>query len=144
RIAPQMAPYHLRLDWLMWFAAMSSPAQHPWIEPFLIKLLQNDTPTLKLLRQNPFAHARPAFVRARLYRYRFSTARERRETGQCWMRDLVGDYVPPVRLSRASEPRTCTTSKYARSLESITSRSSWCRGPESNRRHHALQVPPLT
>ena len=102
RIPPQVAPYHLRLDWLMWFAAMSSPAQHPWFVPFLIKLLQNDTPTLKLLRQNPFAHAPPAFVRARLYRYRFSTTRERRETGQWWMRDLVGDYVPPVRLSRAS------------------------------------------
>jgi len=101
RIPPQMAPYHLRLDWLMWFAAMSSPPQHPWFVPFLIKLLQNDPPTLKLLRQNPFPHAPPAFVRARLYRYRFSTAGERRETGQWWMRDLVGDYVPPVRLSRA-------------------------------------------
>ena len=26
----QVAPYHLRLDWLMWFAAMQSPLQHPW------------------------------------------------------------------------------------------------------------------
>src|SRR5262249_48971150 len=25
RRPPQIAPYHLRLDWLMWFAAMSSP-----------------------------------------------------------------------------------------------------------------------
>ena len=96
---PQIAPYHLRLDWLMWFAAMSSPRQHPWFVPLLIKLLQNDTPTLKLLGRNPFAHAPPAFVRARLYRYRFSTPRERGDTGQWWMRDLVGDYVPPVRLA---------------------------------------------
>ena len=65
----------------------------------LIKLLQNDSATLKLLRRNPFPHGPPAFVRARLYRYRFSTARERRQTGQWWMRDLVGDYVPPVRLA---------------------------------------------
>ena len=99
RIPPQVAPYHLRLDWLMWFAAMSSPLDHPWFVPFLIKLLQNDTPTLKLLRRNPFPHAPPAFVRARLYRYRFSNSRERRETGLWWMRDLVGDYVPPVRLA---------------------------------------------
>ena len=105
RIPPQVAPYHLRLDWLMWFAAMSSPVDHPWFVPFLIKLLQNDTPMLRLLRRNPFPHAPPAFVRARLYRYRFSTARERRETGQWWMRDLVGDYVPPVRLAgRDKEP----------------------------------------
>jgi len=99
RLPPQVAPYHLRLDWLMWFAAMSSPVDHPWFVPFLIKLLQNDSATLKLLRRNPFPHGPPAFVRARLYRYRFSTARERRQTGQWWMRDLVGDYVPPVRLA---------------------------------------------
>src|SRR6202022_3145695 len=49
RIPPQVAPYHLRLDWLMWFAAMSSPVDHPWFVPFLIKLLENDRPTLKLL-----------------------------------------------------------------------------------------------
>src|SRR2546425_1839975 len=34
---PQVAPYHLRLDWLMWFAAMSSPAHHEWFVPLLAK-----------------------------------------------------------------------------------------------------------
>jgi hypothetical protein len=52
---------------------------------------------------NPFPHAPPAFVRARLYRYRFSTSRERRETGKWWMRDLVSDYMPPVRIAGPSE-----------------------------------------
>jgi hypothetical protein len=101
RIPPQVAPYHLRLDWLMWFAAMQSPQEHPWFIAFLTKLLQNDRATLKLLRANPFPHAPPAFVRARLYRYRFSTARERRETGNWWMRELVSDYMPPVRIDWA-------------------------------------------
>ena len=27
---PQIAPYQLRLDWQMWFAAMSSPDEYPW------------------------------------------------------------------------------------------------------------------
>jgi len=99
RIPPQVAPYHLRLDWLMWFAAMASAQQHPWFIAFLVKLLQNDRATLKLLRTNPFPQAPPTFVRARLYRYRFSTARERRETGNWWMRDLVSDYMPPVRIA---------------------------------------------
>ena len=99
RIPPQVAPYHLRLDWLMWFAAMATPQEHPWFIAFLVKLLQNDRATLKLLRSNPFPHAPPAFVRARLYRYRFSTGRERRETGNWWMRDLVSDYMPPVRIA---------------------------------------------
>src|ERR1700736_5135213 len=100
RIPPQVAPYHLRLDWLMWFAAMSTPRDHPWFVPLLIKLLENDHPTLKLLRANPFPKTRPTFVRARLYRYRFTTTREWRQTGNWWARDLAGDYVPPVRLAR--------------------------------------------
>jgi membrane protein implicated in regulation of membrane protease activity len=99
RIPPQIAPYHLRLDWLMWFAAMSTPLDHPWFVPLLIKLLEEDPPTLNLLRRNPFPHGPPAFIRARLYRYRFSTGRERRETGNWWIRELVGDYVPPARLA---------------------------------------------
>src|SRR5207248_2795064 len=101
-IWPQVAPYHLRLDWLMWFAAMSSPGEHTWFIPLLIKLLENDPPTVKLIKRNPFAEKAPAYVRARLYRYRFSTPAERRTTRQWWMRQLVGDYVPPVRL-RLSE-----------------------------------------
>jgi hypothetical protein len=98
RIPPQVAPYHLRLDWLMWFAAMSSPMEHSWFVPFVVKLLQNDRPTLKLIRSNPFRQRAPAYVRARLYRYRFSTPAEWRKTRQWWMRQLVGDYLPPVRL----------------------------------------------
>src|SRR5579885_1362696 len=42
RRPPQIAPYHLRLDWLMWFAAMSSYRRHPWFVHFLGKLLEGD------------------------------------------------------------------------------------------------------
>ncbi len=100
RSPPQVAPYHLRLDWLMWFAAMATPQEYPWFIALLTKLLQNDRATLKLLRSNPFPDVPPAFVRARLYRYRFSTWRERRETGNWWMRELVSDYLPSVRIAR--------------------------------------------
>jgi hypothetical protein len=99
RCPPQVAPYHLRLDWLMWFAAMSSRAQHPWFTPLILRLLENHRPTLGLLRRNPFPDAPPRFVRARLYRYRFSTPSERRATGAWWVRELVGDYLPPVHLA---------------------------------------------
>jgi lipase maturation factor len=98
RRPPQFAPYHLRLDWLMWFAAMSSPMYHEWFVPLLGKLLEGDRPTLRLLRKDPFDGARPRFVRALLYLYRFTAPRERRETGAWWHRELVGDYVPPVSL----------------------------------------------
>jgi hypothetical protein len=97
---PQFAPYHLRLDWLMWFAAFSSPSYNEWFLPFVIKLLQADRPTLRLLRHDPFAGKPPRFVRARLWRYRFTTSAERRETGEWWRRTLVGEYLPPVALRR--------------------------------------------
>src|SRR5260370_1060665 len=59
RRPPQYAPYHLRLDWLMWFAAMSSPMYHEWFVPLMVTLLEADPPTLRLLRSDPFAGARP-------------------------------------------------------------------------------------
>jgi hypothetical protein len=102
RRPPQIAPYHLRLDWLMWFAAMSPVYEymdHPWLIVFVQKLLQNDAATLKLISRNPFPEG-PAIIRARLYRYRYATAKERRETGQWWVRTLAGEYLPPVSLGR--------------------------------------------
>jgi lipase maturation factor len=102
RRPPQIAPYHLRLDWLIWFAAMSSPMYHEWFIPLLGKLLESDRSTLRLLRTDPFAGNPPRFVRALLYLYRFTTTKERRETGAWWHRELVGDYVPPVSLRGVS------------------------------------------
>jgi hypothetical protein len=98
RRPPQVAPYHLRLDWLMWFAALSPAYAHSWFVPLVVKLLENDTATIKLLRRNPFPDAPPRYVRALFYRYRFTTRRERKETGDWWVRDLVGDYLPAVSL----------------------------------------------
>jgi len=100
RRPPQVAPYHLRLDWLMWFAAMSPVYEyldHPWLIVFVQKLLENDAATLKLISRNPFPNG-PRIIRARLYRYRFATAKEKSETGQWWVRSLAGEYLPPVAL----------------------------------------------
>lgn len=98
RAPPQIAPYHLRLDWLMWFAAFSSYEQHPWFVNFMAKLLQGDAKTLALLRHNPFPDAPPVHVRALLYEYRFSTPDERKETGQWWIREFEREYFPAVSL----------------------------------------------
>jgi len=106
RRPPQVAPYHLRLDWLMWFAAMSSPRGHPWFVTFVVKLLRGDKPTLKLLRRNPFPDQPPQLIRARLYHYRFSTREEKRKTGLRWIRSEVGEYLPASRLSNISATAT--------------------------------------
>ncbi len=104
RRPPQYAPYHLRLDWLMWFAAMSSPMYTEWFLPFIGKLLEADPATLRLLRHDPFDGRRPRFVRARLYRYRFTTPDERTATGAWWHREVLGDYLRPVGLRKEGVP----------------------------------------
>jgi len=96
---PQIAPYHLRLDWLMWFAAFSSPYEHPWFVSFLGKLLEGDKAVLGLLRYNPFPDAPPKFIRALLYEYHFTPPAERSRTGAIWKRNLVGLYFPAVSAS---------------------------------------------
>jgi hypothetical protein len=103
RRPPQVAPYHLRLDWLMWFAALSPAYADAWFAPLLHKLLEGDEQTLRLVRVNPFSDDPPAVVRARLYRYRFTTRAERKESGAYWHRTLVGDYAPAVSLRGISD-----------------------------------------
>jgi hypothetical protein len=48
---------------------------------------------------NPFPDAPPRFVRARLYRYRFSTAEERKKSGAWWQREFAAQWFPPVSLN---------------------------------------------
>ena len=110
----QIAPYHLRLDWMMWFAAISERYAEPWLTVLLGKLLRNDRHALGLLRTNPFPHEPPRYVRVMLYRYEFTHGKELRREGAWWRRTLVDEYVRPVRLrpvdefglgSQASDPR---------------------------------------
>jgi len=92
RVPPIVAPYHLRLDWLMWFEAMPSQGGHSrWFVHLVIKLLQGDPQALGLLRHNPFPDAPPRFIRALYYRYTFGRK-------QWWDRELVGEYLVPVSL----------------------------------------------
>ncbi|GIF97188.1 lipase maturation factor family protein [Catellatospora citrea] len=98
RLPRQFAPYHLRLDWLMWFAAMSPLYAHPWLLDLVGRLLAGDRALLRLLRGNPFPDQPPTYVRALLYRYRFTTRAERRATGAWWHRTLVDEYLPPTAL----------------------------------------------
>lgn len=103
RRPPQFAPYHLRLDWLMWFAAMRphyNYYQHPWFLALVEKILMNDAAALSLLRTNPFAEKPPAKVRALLYHYHFTSPEERRRTGAWWHWEPAGEYLPPVGLKK--------------------------------------------
>ncbi|MFD4466800.1 lipase maturation factor family protein [Rhodococcus sp. NPDC058505] len=96
----QYAPYHLRLDWLMWFAAISPSYGDRWFGGFVRRLLENDPDTLTLLHRNPFPDHPPRLVRARLFEYRFTDRGTRRATGRWWERELIGVCLQPVSLAR--------------------------------------------
>ncbi|HWG51222.1 MAG TPA: lipase maturation factor family protein [Candidatus Acidoferrales bacterium] len=108
RMPPQLAPYHLRLDWLMWFLPFSVmvtgsgalvPGYEVWFMRFVQKLLQDDAAALTLIKHNPFRGKRPAFIRALYYEYHFTSRQEKRETGAWWTRRLIDEYLPPVSLA---------------------------------------------
>ncbi|RII20281.1 hypothetical protein DSC45_03575 [Streptomyces sp. YIM 130001] len=104
RLPRQFAPYHLRLDWMMWFAALSPRYAEPWFGGFVERLLEGDRDVLRLLRHNPFPDGPPTYVRARLCRYRFTTWRELRSTGAWWHRDHLRVFLPPTRLDTTAPP----------------------------------------
>lgn len=97
-----VSPYHYKIDWQMWFAAMSSYEYHPWFPPFIQKLLQGDEAVLSLLGRNPFPDRPPKYIRARLYRYEFTDVGDK--SGSWWKRRLVGEYLPAVSLRNFRAP----------------------------------------
>lgn len=99
RISPQVSPYHLRLDWQMWFAAMSSPTRNRWLQRLIHQLLEGNQQAERLLKDVPFENEPPRYIRARLFRYQYTTTEERKKTGNWWNRDYKHDYVRPLSLA---------------------------------------------
>ena len=95
---PFVAPHQPRLDWQMWFAALrGDPRRSHWFYSFSTRILQGSPAVIRLLDSNPFPGAPPAYLRARLFRYRFTTPSERRDSGRWWERAYIRDYLPPTR-----------------------------------------------
>jgi predicted DCC family thiol-disulfide oxidoreductase YuxK len=93
-----VAPMQPRLDWQMWFAALGSYRENPWLLRLMQRLLQGSIPVLELLDHNPFAGKPPRYIRAMVYDYHFTNFDERRRTGNWWKRDLKGTYFPAISL----------------------------------------------
>lgn len=127
-----ISPYHLRLDWLMWFAAFQSYQHCPWLVHLGYKLLQGDLLVNELLGHNPFYNATmlaqlpaaqhsseeelreivrkyhaPRYLRAMLYEYQYTPlqgAKEEEgwEVGRWYRRRLTGQYMPTIALGMPS------------------------------------------
>ncbi len=91
------APYQYRLDWALWFAAMSTPDRYPWTLHLVWKLLHGDATVKPLLARDPFPDAPPRWVRARFYRYAFAPP----GSGAWWTRTLAGEWLPPLSVDDA-------------------------------------------
>ena len=90
------APHQPRLDWQMWFAALEAPEQNPWLVGLIARLLEGSRDVTGLLAYNPFPDKPPHYIRAMFYRYRFTTAEERRQTGAWWKRQELREYLPTI------------------------------------------------
>ncbi len=84
-LPPQIAPFQPRLDWQMWFAALSAErGQLPgWFSPFLKKLQKGDAEVWNLLPSQPHSSGND-YLRLRLDQYHFTTPSERSSTGNWW------------------------------------------------------------
>lgn len=98
RRPPWISPYHYRLDWQIWFAAMSVYPEQPWLVHLAQKLLEADPGALSLLREDPFAGKPPRWIRMILHEYRYTS----RGQAGWWTRRRVRPYLPPVQRNNPS------------------------------------------
>jgi hypothetical protein len=99
-LAPPIAtPHQPRLDWQMWFAALTTLERSPWMYGFANALLRAEPSVLALL-EDPFAGEAPTFVRVVRYRYRFTTPEQRAINGDWWSRERIGPWSPAMRLRK--------------------------------------------
>ena len=115
-----VAPHQPRLDWQMWFAALSTCEENPWLVAFLDRLLEGSPAVERLLLRNPFPTHPPRYVRAVLYDYRFTDSAARRATGAWWQRQEKGLYCPilsrdMLRSSLSSSPSPSVAQRFSRS-----------------------------
>ena len=82
----------------MWFAALSDVRQNPWFLALAFRLLENSPDVTHLLGKNPFPDKPPRYLRAVIYRYRFTTIAEHRRGGAWWQREDPRTYLPIVSL----------------------------------------------
>ena len=95
-----VAPHQPRLDWQMWFAALSNSQSNPWFQQLLLGLLEGRSEVTSLFAFNPFPNQPPRFIRAVTYDYHFTDWATRRKTGAVWARTVMGQYFPAVSLKK--------------------------------------------
>jgi len=107
RPPPQVAPHQPRLDWQMWFAALTAERSlratgraqfDPWLLQFTKSLLAGSPQVTDLLAHNPFPDRAPQYIRGILYDYQFTDSITRQLKDDWWQRKRLGLYLPTLTL----------------------------------------------
>ena len=97
---PQWAfPYHPRLDWQLWFAALGTFESNPWLMGVLRGLATNHPRLIGALHENPFQHDPPHYLRIMTQNYKFTSLSDWRNTGQYWVQSKLEPYSPQFNVS---------------------------------------------
>jgi hypothetical protein len=87
-----VAPHQPRLDWQMWFAALSPQHYSHLLERLIRRVVEGEPSVLALLEKNPFPSQPPRFVRLSFYDYRFTRFED--HGAAWWKRELRGTTQP--------------------------------------------------
>jgi lipase maturation factor 1 len=99
------APYQPRFDWNLWFASLGGWRANPIVPRTEERLLAGEAEVLALFADNPFPNEPPHQVRAVIWQYWFTSAREKRAQGVWWRRQLLGLYAPTLERSPDGQVR---------------------------------------
>jgi hypothetical protein len=92
------APHMPRLDWQLWFAALSTCRNNPWLLRLQEGLLRGEPLMQDFFREGSLPGTPPRYVRTRRFDYRFTDLATLRTTGAWWTRRALGPYCPPLTL----------------------------------------------
>ncbi|CAH8498576.1 unnamed protein product [Schistosoma turkestanicum] len=95
RILPIVIPHQPRLDWQMWFAALTNYRNHPWLMNLIYRLLNQQPEVLELLDISSLPN-NPKYIRGHLYTYHFTDSPNNKDW---WKRTFKSEYLSPVTLS---------------------------------------------
>lgn len=96
---PQWAfPYHPRLDWQLWFAALGTFESNRWLMGVLNGLATNHPRLIGALHDNPFLDDPPHYLRIMRQNYTFTSLSEWWKTGQYWLGGKLEPFSPEFNI----------------------------------------------
>jgi len=94
RAPPLVAPHMPRLDWQMWFAALSPRGSEAWLAALVSGLLEGSPRVCRLMNHPEFIVKPPRQVRLVYYEYKFASPEHRAGSGAWWSRTQIGIVMP--------------------------------------------------